>query len=171
MDRKISLITGTILVLLGIVMYAIKYFDFGFDIGIHWPTILCLFGAVFLIAFFIAKMENSAFMFVGSLLFLLGLLFLYATTNSWIRWPEMSPLTLYIVALSFYITYLIDKKHPDGILITSIVIGIISLLSLFVLGLVFNTTLYFSLALILSGILIALHSFVKLETKPQKKRK
>ncbi len=72
----------------------------------------------------------------------------------------MSPYAGFVVALAFYITYLVDKEHEEGLRTTAIVIGIVSLVALFVLALVFNETLYVALALVASGILISLISFV-----------
>ncbi len=172
MENKSNLILGVIFILMGAAIFALKYIDFGFNIGVHWPSILGVVGLGFLATYFLTKMEQPGFLFVGSLLLQLGIIFLYSSTNGWRVWPVMSALPAFAVAVSLYLLFLLDKKHPSGFQLAAFVVGIISIIASFVLAMVFNNTLYLSIILILSGLLLGLEVLINLDTRaPAKKKK
>jgi|GEM_PF-3877565 len=173
MKDKITLAFGIFFIILGIVMLLPQLFDIQINIVKWWPIILTLVGVLFLFTYYYIESRPIGLLFTGSLLIFLSIIFFYSTFEGWHLWKHIGPLPLFALALAFYITYLLDKNHYQGLFVTAVVLGGISLLSLFIQSMVFNETLYFGIALIISGVLLPFYALIesrkKKEEKPEKK--
>jgi hypothetical protein len=80
-------------------------------ISIHWPALICLLGAGFMVLFFWGRRDDAALLWMGTFLFLLGLFFYYLNFTSWSMMAHVWPFFLLIIGLSFMaITFLTKMK-------------------------------------------------------------
>jgi len=161
MKSNMSIFYGIVLILIGIVLLLPQALDTKWDIDEFSLVSLSLIGLFMVISYFLGYRKYFFLILFGTFFFFLGLIFLYSIINGWSVWQYIAPSPLYILAFSFFITYLADKHHPHGFYIAAIVLGIVSLSIFVILSIIFNEALFTSIALIFSGILLPCASLIK----------
>jgi hypothetical protein len=161
MKSNLSLFYGVCLILIGIMFFIPQIFGTGWNTDELSLLTVSIIGIFMVISYFISEKKPFALMLFGTLFFFLGLIFLYSILNGWGVWKYIAPSPLYALAISFYLTYLVDKRHPHGFFVTAIVLGIVSLCNFIILAIIFSETVFTSFALILSGLLLPWASFIK----------
>ena len=74
MNRRTTVIIGAVLIIFGIYVLLAEY-GFTFRLNVSWPLILVIVGAALIASFFTAK-PKTANLFLGALVFWLGIFFL-----------------------------------------------------------------------------------------------
>jgi len=161
MTSNLSIFYGIGLILIGIILIIPQVFGVGWNADELSLLTVSIIGIFMIISYFISEKKPFAFILFGSLFFFLGLIFLYSTINGWSVWKYIAPSPLFILAISFYLTYLIDKRHPYGFFVAAIVLGIVSLCIFIILSIIFNETMFTSIALIISGLLLPCASLIR----------
>jgi hypothetical protein len=161
MKSNISVFYGIGLILIGIILLIPQIFGTGWDADKLSLLAISILGVFMFISYFISEKKPFALILFGTLFFFLGLIFLYSLVNGWSVWKYIAPSPLFILAISFYMTYLIDKRHPSGFFVAAIILGIVSLCILIILSIIFNETMFTSIALIISGSLLPFASLIK----------
>ena len=161
MTSNLSIFYGIGLILIGIILIIPQVFGVGWNADELSLLTVSIIGIFMIISYFICEKKPFAFILFGSLFFFLGLIFLYSTINGWSVWKYIAPSPLFILAISFYLTYLIDKRHPYGFFVAAIVLGIVSLCIFIILSIIFNETMFTSIALIISGLLLPCASLIR----------
>ena len=111
-----SMITGILLVLLGIIFLLAQLFDNWF-ISDYWPFFLIAGGLIFYGAYFTRTQKPAGYegmLFPGTYLVLLGLLFLLANIIGWYSMRYLWPTFVLAVALSLGAMYLFGPKEPES---------------------------------------------------------
>jgi len=161
MNQKLMSISGLFLIILGVILLLPQFFQFDFKVSIYWPLSIGILGLMFFVTYFVNKDKQPVLLFFGLLMVSLCATFLYSTMEGWHVWTVIAPAPLFAIALSLYLTYVIDRKHSYKILVTSITLGALSLLAFFILAIVFNETIWLGSALIISGVLLPLYVLIE----------
>jgi hypothetical protein len=161
MKSNSSVFYGIGLILIGIILLIPQIFGTGWGADKLSLLTVSILGMFMFISYFISENKPFALILFGVLLFFLGLIFFYSVVNGWSVWQYIAPSPLFILAISFYMTYLIDKRHPYGFFVAAIILGIVSLCIFIILSIIFNKTTFTSIALIISGLLLPCASLIK----------
>lgn len=161
MNQKLMSISGLSLIIFGVILLLPQFFKFDFKVSIYWPLSIGILGLMFFVTYFVNKDKLAGVLFVGLLMLSLCAIFLYSTLEGWHVWTVIAPAPLFAIALSLYLTYVIDRKHPYKMLVASLTLGTLSLLAFFILAIVFNETIWLGIALIISGVLLPLYVLIE----------
>ncbi len=161
MNRKLTVLSGLLMIIMGGVMLLPFVMDTDFSISIYWPLFLGLSGLAILVLYAFSSTKLSGIMFVGFLMLLLCGVFLFSTLYGWHVWNLIAPAPLFAVALALYLTYLLNAKHRKVYMVLAFVTGAVALTVFIILGIVFNETIYLAVALIISGLLTPLYIIVE----------
>jgi len=161
MKNNLSLFYGIGLILIGTMLFIPQIFGTGWNADELALLTVSIIGMFMVISYFISEKRPFSLILFGTLFFFLGLIFFYSIVNGWSVWKYIAPSPLFILAISFYLTYLIDKRHPYGFFIAAIVLGIVSLCIFIILSIIFNETMFTSIALIISGLLLPCTSLIR----------
>lgn len=161
MTRNLSFFYGIGLILIGIILLVPQIFGFSWGADELSFISLSVIGFFMIISYFISQKKPFGLVLFGTLLLFLGLLFFYSLHYGWGVWKYIAPSPIFILAVSFLLTYLVDKRHPYGFFVAAIVLGIVSLSIFIILSMIFNETTFTSIALIISGLLLPLTSLTR----------
>ncbi len=119
-QQQRSLVPGIILIVLGILFLLPRLFHI--HLSDLWPVFILGGGVAFYIAF-IADRSNYGLLMPGTILTVIGLLFLYCTFEGWYMMETLWPFFIIAPGLGFVLMYLFGKQErglliPAGILIT-----------------------------------------------------
>jgi hypothetical protein len=161
MKSNLSIFYGIVLIVIGAILLLPQVIDTRWNADEFSLVSVSLIGLFMVISYFLSNRKYFFLVLFGTLFFFLGLIFLYSIINGWSVWQYIAPSPLYLLAVSFFLTYLADKRHPQGFYIAAIVLGIVSLSIFIILSIIFNKALFTSVALIISGILLPFASLIK----------
>lgn len=161
MKSNLSIFYGIVLILIGAILLLPQVIKTTWNADEFSLISISLIGLFMVISYFLSNRKYFFLILFGSFFFFLGLIFLYSIVYGWSVWQYIAPSPLYLLAVSFFITYLADKRHPQGFYVASIVLGIVSLSMFICLSIIFNEALFTSIALIVSGIMLPCASLVR----------
>ena len=102
-----NLILGIFLIILGLFILLIQ--NSRFIWGDSWPLIVIAAGLLFFIGFFINK-ENYGLLMPGSILLIIGILFLYLTQTGWYQMEDLWPTFILAPGVGFFMMCLFGPK-------------------------------------------------------------
>lgn len=157
-----SLITGIILIALGIILLGDNLGLFYISMDTFWPWFMIAGGVMFL-AGWMNNREKFGLLMPATILLVYGFLFLYTSYDRWWQMEDLWPFFLIGPGLGFLLMYQFGSKDKGLLVPTSILLG---------LGIIFligqGTGRYFwPLLLILLGILILFRSRKKEKEIPE----
>jgi hypothetical protein len=107
--KKSLTVVASLFILSGIVITLENYCIIQ-GISAHWPALVCFLGAGFLLLFFWGSRDDSALLWIGTFLSLLGLFFYYLNFTGWKMMAHEWPVFLLITGLSFMSITLLTKR-------------------------------------------------------------
>lgn len=152
-----NLMLGVFLILLGIFILLIQigrftWYDF-------WPILITAAGLLFIIGFFINK-ENYGLLMPGSILLIIGILFLYLTQSHWYYMENLWPTFILAPGIGFFMMHFFGPKK-DKLWIPGMILVLLSVIFYAQFCFYFR---YWPIILILLGIYLIL-------SKPKNKEK
>lgn len=116
MERRSSIVGGTILILVGLAFLLIQMFP-GLanrvDMGLHWPLIVVAVGALFLLG---ALLGTSPLAVPGSIISGIGLMLYYQNaTGNWASWAFAWTLIPGFVGIGLILMGILDRKERKSI--------------------------------------------------------
>jgi hypothetical protein len=119
--NKKSLITGILLILIGLVILGNNLGIFHISWDSFWPWIL-LIGGILFFSGWLSDREKFGLLMPASILTVYGLLFLYCSFEGWWHMEELWPYFLIGPGLGFFLMYIFGQKEtalliPGGILL------------------------------------------------------
>jgi hypothetical protein len=159
--RNGSVISGVMLIMLGLIFFAATQGAFGLDWGNMWPLFPALAGLAMLVMALVADNPKARVGWVlpGTIALLMGGFFV-ATTSGILSWSDQAvlwPIYPLVVGVAFLAAYVASGFREPGYLIPG---AIISLAGLAFLGIMLTGTSYayigqiWPIFLILAGVLI-----------------
>ena len=122
-----SLVWGSFLVLAGAVLLVANLSTF--DVGEYWPVFIVLGGVAFGIGYLLDR-RNYGLLMPGSILFVIGLLFLYCSLIDWEAMEHLWPVFILAPAVGFVAMYF-GGEREKGLLVPAGILSLIGLLFLF----------------------------------------
>lgn len=163
MKNNLSIFYGLLLILIGIILLLPQILHTEWNADEFSLVSISIIGLFMMISYFLSERKHLTLILFGTFFCFMGLIFLYSIVNGWSVWQYIAPAPLYLLAISFFISYLADKNHPQGYYIAAIVLGIISLSIFIILSIIFNQALFTSIALIISGLALPMSSLIKIK--------
>lgn len=120
MNNKISLITGLLLIILGLVFIANSLHLWGLESS--WPTILLIVGLTFIIAFFSSKSSPGVLLPGATLIFTSIPFFICSISGNWDLMASLWPLFLLGPAAGFFLMYFGGMKDK-GLLVPAFILS------------------------------------------------
>lgn len=77
----------------------------------HWPLLLLILGAGFVLLFFQRDRLDPVLLWLGTFIFVLGVLFYYLNGTSWSQLASLWPVFLGIVGLSFLSVAVLTRRY------------------------------------------------------------
>jgi hypothetical protein len=157
-----SLITGIILIALGIILLGDNLGFFYVSMDTFWPWFMIAAGAFFLVGW-MSNREKYGLLMPATILLVYGFLFLYTTHGRWWRMEDLWPFFLIGPGLGFLLMYQFGTKDKGLLVPASILLG---------LGIIFligegTGRFFWPLLLILLGILVLFRSKRKEKEIPE----
>ena len=119
-SKNSSYALGALLIILGIFMLIVQ---FGYvNWGKFWPFILIIGGTLFFFGFFLNR-KNFGLIMPGTILFIIGVLFLYTSHSHWHYMEELWPTFILAPGVGLLLMFLFGPKGnafwiPGSILVT-----------------------------------------------------
>ena len=150
-----SIIFLSVILILAGAIITTENFDIISGVSKHWPALLIILGAGFVILFFQRQQQDIAMLWLGSFIATLGLFFYYLNFTGWKRLGHDWPVFLAIIGLSFMLVSVIKRK----------MVYILSALSFITLFLIFFlvftiSSKFWPLSLLLLGVDLLLIDYV-----------
>ncbi|HEY0070227.1 MAG TPA: hypothetical protein VGE04_09695 [Chloroflexia bacterium] len=165
MDTKgylnISMVGGLVLIVLGVILFAVTQGAFNLNWGNIWPPLIMLAGVVILVRAFRARDAGarSGMVLGGTILLLLGAFF-FATTVGLISWGDQGalwPMYPLIVGVAFFAAYFASGRETSAYLVPGV---ILTLVAVVFLGIILSGSSYAILGrlwpifLVIGGVLL-----------------
>jgi len=122
------ILQGLALILIGMVFILGNFGVFHPDWEMVFPWIIMIMGVLFWLGFLMDR-SRSFLIMPGTILVIYGAVFFMMAKYTWASIESMGPVFILAPALGLYFTYLISQRNRS-ILITSTVLGVISLIFL-----------------------------------------
>ena len=147
MKEKSNTFWGYFLVFLGLFLLLANWISISMEL--FWPIFPLLVGAGFVFGFF-RNRQNVGLLMPGSILLVIGLLFLYCNFAGWEKMEALWPVFVLAPATGFIAMYFWGK-HEAGLLVPAGILGCIGCIFLFI-----NSGLgeFWPVLMIAAGILI-----------------
>lgn len=157
-----SLVTGIILIALGIILLGDNLGLFYVSMDTFWPWFMIAGGALFLVGW-MSNREKYGLLMPATILLVYGFLFLYTSYDRWWRMEDLWPFFLIGPGLGFLLMYQLGTKERGLLVPASILLG---------LGIIFligegTGRFFLPLLLIFIGILLLLKSKRKEKEIPE----
>jgi len=110
MRRKPTLIVLAIFLVIVGTLVTLENYSIIVGISFHWPILLLLFGAGFMLLFFERQMADPVLIWLGSFSSILSFFFYYLNLTSWSSLVSLWPIFLGVVGFSFLMVTIFTKK-------------------------------------------------------------
>jgi uncharacterized membrane protein HdeD (DUF308 family) len=111
MKSKSSIVFLSVILILAGAIITIENFHIINGISRHWPVLLIILGTGFIILFFQRLQQDTAMIWLGSFIAMLGILFYYLNYAGWRNLGHAWPVFLAIVGLSFSMVSIFKRKR------------------------------------------------------------
>lgn len=159
-NKKTLLFSAIIFILVGTLL-TLENFSVIAGISAHWPIFLLIIGSGFTILYFQRKKTDEVLLWLGTLIFILGIFSYYLNFTSWQQLATLWPIFLGIIGSCFLSVGLVAKK----VILNYFGILFISLFLIFTLVFTISIKLW-PLSLVVFGICLLileyLHNKIKI---------
>ena len=163
-QNKTNVVWGAFFILIGVVLLIGNFSDFG--IGELWPVFLLAGGAAFFVGYLLNR-DHYGLLMPGSILTVIGLLFLYCSVDGWCHMENLWPLFILAPAAGFVAMYF-GGIREKGLLIPAGILFTIGLLFLFVS---MDLGKFWPVMLILGGGILIAMDLISRKKNPDKVKK
>ena len=149
-----------LLIFIGLILLVVNLDILDINIGDLWPLFVLGAGIVFFVNWN-KERNNSGLLFVGILLSIIGMLFLFMTITDWDLMEYLWPVFILAPGLGFLGMFSVDRKKDKGLIIPAYI-----LIGLSVIFLVLQSPLdeFWPLILIAIGVVILFQSKMSLQS-------
>ncbi|MDZ7859256.1 MAG: hypothetical protein U5O15_01080 [Candidatus Krumholzibacteriota bacterium] len=126
--RHSSVVSGLVFITLGILFLLHNFRVIDLNWQSFWAYLVTIMGIIFWIGF-IADRKKSGFIMPGTILIVIGLIFIYCSRYGWYAMNNLWPFFILAPAAGLYAMYIFDK-HDRGLLVPAGILTAIGLVFL-----------------------------------------
>ncbi|MFQ6618484.1 MAG: LiaI-LiaF-like domain-containing protein [Fidelibacterota bacterium] len=154
MGKDRTIIIGLILIVIGVILI---FGNLGFfDIQKFWPLVIVASGLAFFYGY-LADKRSYGFLMPGSIITIIGLLFLFCSLTTWAWMEYLWPVFILSPVPGFILMYIAGERK-EGFLVPAVILSIIGV---FFLLETFSLGTYWPVILIIAGIYLLIKSVLK----------